>query len=118
MLRLSYASPGWYPFLCDTLKKELEVLSQKRLQSNIWMSRLHSSPAVATRIAHPPPPLIITLNHQALAFYKRALRLSADNFFLQQLASRPVQPRTQIKENTLLAILLLNIKQTGAWPSG
>jgi len=40
-----------------------------------------------------PFQLEIVLNHQAFTFYERALRFPADNFPLQQLASRPVQPR-------------------------
>jgi len=39
------------------------------------------------------PPLKITLNHQAVAFYAQAIRLPADNFPLQQLDSCSVPPR-------------------------
>jgi len=48
--------------------------------SNLWLSRLQSYPAVATRIAHPSFRWKSRLNYQALAFYEQALRLPADNF--------------------------------------
>jgi len=51
------------------------------------MRRLHSCSTVASRIAHPP--LEITLNHEALAFYVWALRLPADDFPIQQDAHSP-----------------------------
>jgi len=73
---LSYASPGWYLFLCDTLKKELEVYYRSACRV------ISGCPVVVSRIAHPP--LEITLNHQALAFCERTLRLPADNFPLNR----------------------------------
>jgi len=77
--------PLWYT------EKRIGSVLQKCLQSNLWLSRLHSCPAVTTGIAHPP--LEVALNHWALAFCERALRLPTDGFPLQRLASRPVRLR-------------------------
>jgi len=86
-VRLSWIVPLllWYT------EKRFGSVSHKCLQSNLWLSRLNSCPAAASRIAHSP--LEIMLNHQALAFYERALHFLTDNFPLQQLASRSVQLR-------------------------
>jgi len=61
----------------------------KRLQSNLWLSCLHSYPASALGIAHPSS-TENHVDHQALAFYE--LRLPANNFSIQLLASSPMQP--------------------------
>jgi len=87
---LSYSSPGWYPFFCDTLER-LGNESQKCLQSNLWLLCFHSWSIVAFEIAHLPL-LQITLNHRTLFFYEWALRFPADNFSLQRVASSPVLP--------------------------
>jgi len=39
------------------------------------------------------PSMEITLNYQAFVLYKRALRLPADNFPLQRLASSPMKAK-------------------------
>jgi len=67
---LSYASPGWYPFLCDTLKKDLEVYHRRACRV---ISGSHAStpvPLLLLESLTPTPLLEITLNHQALAFYE------------------------------------------------
>jgi len=73
------------------IKKLFGSISQKRLQSNFCLCRLHSQPTVALGIARSP--LEITLSHQAFDFYKQTFRLPADNFPLQRLASSPTQAR-------------------------
>jgi len=75
---LSYASPGWYPFFCDTLKKNLEVYH--RSARRVISCCLSSTPVPLLLVESLTLPLEITLNHQALAFYEWALRLPADNF--------------------------------------
>jgi len=80
--------PLWYT------EKRFGSLSQKCLLSNLWLSRLHS-PAVASRITHSysPPCWKSRWTIKHLPSMNGALRLPADNFPLQQLASRTVQPR-------------------------
>jgi len=85
--------PGVVALSLWHIDKKFRSLSQKCLQSNLWLSRLYSSPAAALGIAQPFPPLEITLNHQALTFFGQALRFPADNYFLQRLASCPVRPK-------------------------
>jgi len=73
------------------MKKDLEVYH--RSACRVISGCLASTPVPLLLLESLTPPLEITLNHQALAFYERALRLPADNFPLQQLASRTIQPR-------------------------
>jgi len=99
---LSYVFPEWYPFLCDTPKKELEV--HHRSACRVISGCLVSTPAPLL-LLESLSSLEITLNHQVLAFYERALRLPADNFPPTTACLLPSE--TQIKEEILLAILLL-----------
>jgi len=64
-----------------------------RSACRVISSCLASTPFPLLLLESLTTPLEITLNHQALAFFERALRFLADNFPLQQLASRLVQPR-------------------------
>jgi len=70
-------------------EKILGSVSQKRLLSNLWLSRLHFYPAAALEIAHLPTGNHIMLNHRRLAFYEHALRSLADNFSIQRLDAAP-----------------------------
>jgi len=81
---VSYSSPVWFPFLCGALKKYLEMCHKSacRVESGC----LASAPVLLLLLESLAPPLEITLNHQALAFFELALRLPADNFPLQRLA--------------------------------
>jgi len=51
---LSYASPGLFPFLCDALKKDLNVYHRSACRASIvWLSRLQFQPTAAHGIARP-----------------------------------------------------------------
>jgi len=53
---LSYVLPGWFPFLCDTLQKDLEVYHKSvcGVIHSIWLSRLHSRPTATQGVVFPP----------------------------------------------------------------
>jgi len=67
---LSYASPEWFSFLYNALKKDLEVYHKSacRIFSGYLASTL--VPTAALEVAPSPSPLleIITLNQKELAF--------------------------------------------------
>jgi len=71
---------GGFLFSAIHWKKDLKVYHRSacRVISGCFAST--PVPDAASGIAHSPSPLKITLNNHALAFYERALRLSADNF--------------------------------------
>jgi len=74
------------------------IVSQKCLQSNLWLSHLVSTHVLLLLLESLT--LSATGNHvepQALTFYEWTLCLPADNFPLQQLASRLEQPRLKKK---------------------
>jgi len=82
------------------VKKQSVLNNQNFYNSNLavlnqsvqWISR--STPISLLLLESLAPPMEIMLNHQALAFYERALRITADNFFLEWLASiSRMQPR-------------------------
>ena len=87
---LSYASPGWYPFLCDTNSSNLEVLH--RAACRAITGCLSSTPIPLLQLEALLPPLSVTLSHQALSFYERALRLPPA-FPIGSLASTSVKKR-------------------------
>ena len=70
---LTYASPGWFPFLCNTATNHLEVLHRDAC----WVITgcLSSTPSSQLLLEAQLPLLKLTLEHQALSSYKRALRL-------------------------------------------
>ena len=70
---LTYASPGWYPFLCNTATNHLEVLHKAacRVITGCLSSTLFSLLLLQAQL-HPLKP---TLEHQALSSFERALRL-------------------------------------------
>ena len=87
---LTYASPGWYPFLSVTNITKLERLH--RAASRTITGCLSSSPIPLLTPEASLPPLRVTLTHFTLLFYKRALRLPI--FFpISGLVRLGVKPR-------------------------
>ena len=95
-LVLTYASPGWFPFLCNTTTNHLEVLH--RAACRVITGCLSFTPSSLLLQAQLPP-LKLTLEHQALSSFERALHLTTDFSSLYALATRNVPCRLQ-KEPT------------------
>ena len=70
---LTYASPGWFPFLCNTATNHLEVLH--RAACRVITGCLFSTPSSLLLLEAQLPPLKLTLEHQTLYSFERALRL-------------------------------------------
>ena len=70
---LTYASPGWFPFPCDTATNHLEVLH--RAACRVITGCLSSTPSSLLLLEAQLPPLKLTLEHHALSSFERALRL-------------------------------------------
>ena len=87
---LTYASPGWFPFLSSTNLTKLERLH--RAASRAITSCLSSSPIPLLLIEASSPPLRVTLTHFTLFSYERALRLPT-SFPISGLARLGVKPR-------------------------
>ena len=87
---LTYASPGWFPFLSATNSTKLERLH--RAASRAITGCLSSSliPLLLTEASLPP--LRVTLTHFTLLSYERALRLPTFSF-ISGLARLRVKPR-------------------------
>ena len=92
---LTYASPGWFPFLCNTATNPLEVLH--RAAWRVITGWLSSTPSSLLLLEAQLPPLKLTLEHQALSSFERALSLSLDFSSLNALATRNVPCR--LKKN-------------------
>ena len=87
---LTYASPGWFPFLSVTNITKLNHLS--RAASRAITGCLSSCPIPLLLSEASLPPLQITLTHFALSSYERALRFPT--FFpISGLAILGVKPR-------------------------
>jgi len=84
-------------------------VSRTCLRSDLWLSRLHSCPAIASGVARHLP-AGGRLGHRTLAFCGRALRLPADSFLMRRLATRPVRPGLK---GAFLGILLLDAGRPG-----
>ena len=84
------AAPRWFPFLRNTATNHLEVLH--RAVCRVITGCLSSTPSSLLLLEAQLPPLKLTLEHQALSSFERALRLPPD--FLST------------KEETLLEIIL------------
>ena len=82
---LTYASPGWFPFLCNTATNHLEVLH--RAACRVITGCLSSTPSSLLLLEAQLPPLKLTLEHQTLYSFERALRLPPDFSSLYALAS-------------------------------
>ena len=87
---LTYASPGWFPFLNATNITKLERLH--RAASRAITGCLSSSPIPLLLTEASLPPLRVTLTHFTVLFYERALRLPT-SFPISGLARLGVKPR-------------------------
>ena len=87
---LTYASPGWFPFLSATNLTKLE--RPHRAASRAIPSCLSSSPIPLLLTEASLPPLRVTLTHFTLFSDERALRLPT-SFPISGLASLGVKPR-------------------------
>ena len=87
---LTYASPGWFPFLSATNLIKLERLH--RAASRAITGCLSSSPIPLLLTESSLPPLRVTLTHVTLFSYERALRLPT-SFPISGLARLGVKPR-------------------------
>ena len=87
---LTYASPGWFPFLNATNLTKLERLH--RAASHTIAGYLSTSPIPHLLSEASLPPLRITLTHFILLSYERALRLPT-SLPISGLARLSVRPR-------------------------
>ena len=87
---LTYASPGWFPFLSATNITKVERLHQAA--SRAITGCLSSSPIPLLLTEASLPPLRVTLTHFTLFSYERALRLPT-SFPILGLARLGVKPR-------------------------
>ena len=87
---LTYASPGWLPFLSTTNHTKLERLH--RAASRAITGCLLSSPISLLLTEASLPPLRVTLTQFTLSSYERALRLPT-SFPISGLARLGVKPR-------------------------
>ena len=87
---LTYASPGWFPFLSATSITKLERLH--RAASRAITGCLSSSPIPLLLTEASLPLLRVTLTHFTLLSYERALRLPT-SFPISGLARLGVKPR-------------------------
>ena len=87
---LTYASPGWFPFLSATNLTKLERLH--RAASRAITGCLSSSPIPLLLTEASLPPLRVTLTHFTLFYYERALRLPT-SFPISGLARLGVKAR-------------------------
>ena len=87
---LTYASPGWFPFLSATNITKLEHLHQAA--SRTITGCLSSSPIPLLLTEASLPPLRVTLTHFTLLSYERALCLPT-SFTISGLARLGVKPR-------------------------
>ena len=87
---LTYASPGWFPFLWSTATNHLEVLF--RAACRVIIGCLSSTPSSLLLLEAQLPPLKLTLEHQTLYSFERALRLppTSPAFMPWQLETFPV----------------------------
>ena len=92
---LTYASPGWFPFLFNTATNHLEVL--QRAACRVITGCLSSTPSSLLFLEAQFPPLKLSLEHQALYFFERTLRLPPDISSLDALATRNVLCRLKKK---------------------
>ena len=94
---LTYASPRWLPFLCDTATNHL--LHRASCRGYYWVPLFHSLLLFEAQL----PPLKLTLEHQALSSFERALRPPR---LFQPHRPGNKKRALSIKEETLLEIIL------------
>ena len=92
---LTYASPGWFPFLCNIATNHLEVLH--RDVCRVITACLSSTPSSLLLLEAQLSPLKLTLEQQALSSFERALCLPPDFSSLYALATRNVPCRLKKK---------------------
>ena len=92
---LTYASPGWFPFSCNTATNHLEVLH--RAACRVITGCLFSTPSSRLLLEAQLPLLKLTLEHQTLYSFERALHLPPDISSLYALAIRNVPCRLKKK---------------------
>ena len=92
---LTYASPGWFPFTCSS--HALTVERMHRSSCRAISGCLSSTPTFLLLLESLLPPLQITLTHQSLSFYERALRLPS-SFPIGDLARADL--RTRLKKSS------------------
>ena len=98
-LLLSYASPGWFPFLSATNITKLERLH--RAASRAITGCLSSSPMPLLLTEASLPPLRVTLTHFTLFSHERALRLPT-SFLISGLARLGVKQDSVDRHGELL----------------
>ena len=87
---LTYASPGWFPFLSATNTAKLEHFHRAASRTITGCLSLSPIPLLLTETSLPP--LRVTLTHFTLFSYERALRLPT-SFPISGLARLGVKPR-------------------------
>ena len=92
---LTYASPGWFPFSSPTHITSVERMH--RSSCRVITGCLSSTPIPLLHIEALLPPLRVTLTHQSLSFFERALRLPP-TFPIASLANS--NPRTRLKKSS------------------
>ena len=89
---LTYASPGWYPFIYAKHLQPLEALHHSACRA--MTGCLSTSPVPLLLLEAGLPPLSVILTSQTLSFFERALRLPS-SFPLSSLAKLPVRKRVR-----------------------
>ena len=84
---LRYASPGWFPFLCNTATNHLEVLH--RAACRVITGCLFSTPSSLLLLEAQLPSLKLTLEHQTLYSFART-PLDLNHLLLDCRASEPL----------------------------
>ena len=92
---LTYASPGWFPFSSPTHISSVERMH--RSSCRVITGCLSFTPIPLLHIEALLPPLQVTLTHQSLSFFERALRLPP-TFPIASLAIS--NPRTRLKKSS------------------
>ena len=92
---LTYASPGWFSFSSPNRITSMERMHRSSCRSITVC--LSSTPIPLLHIEALLPPLRVTLTHQSLSFFERALRLPS-TFPIASLANS--NPRTHLKKSS------------------
>ena len=91
---LTYASPGWFPFSCATNIRSFERLHNAACRA--ISGCLTSTPTPLLLLESLQPPLAVTLTHQSLSYFERAMRLPTP-FPIAQTARSKVKVRLKTK---------------------
>ena len=93
---LTYASPGWYPFTSQTHCNTLERMHNSSCR--VISGCLSSTRVDLLLLESLLPPLSVSLTHQSLSFYERAVRLPG-SFPVSSLAKRSYRTRLKKKSS-------------------